>query len=77
MKSLKRRLRALDQRFSQTSAAWQLELLCRGIGGDPQALDEFALIAASGRAIPLLEEMFHQFRAGLVVPQTAREKVAG
>ncbi len=77
MKSIKVRVETLEKRSKQTSAAWQLQLLYQGVGGDQQALDEFGRISASGKAIPLLNEMFEQIRGGLPDPQGERAKETG
>jgi len=74
MRSLNARLEALEQHFNQTSAARQLELLYRGVGGDQQALDEFERICATGKALGLLADMYHALGSGPVEWQSKREK---
>jgi hypothetical protein len=62
-RTLKARLQVLEERFGETSAQRQLELYCRCIDGDQQAVQEFELLITSGKAIPFLANLPLIFRS--------------
>ena len=58
MNSLHRRLKTLEQRFSETSGAYQLNLLYRWISGDEAAGQAFEALVGAGKTTGLLREMY-------------------
>jgi hypothetical protein len=63
-RALKVRLEILEERFGDISGERQVEMYSRCVRGDRQAVQYFERIIASGKAVPLLANLFELFRAG-------------
>jgi hypothetical protein len=77
MTSLSRRLEILEQRFSQSSGAYQLSLLYRCISGDEAAGREFEALVAAGKSVGLLHELYLSIKHAVGIEQTPEAESEG